>query len=1370
MLHAILPVKVTQKGSGKSVMTYAFYDNGSGGCFATESIRRQLGVHGVTVMLQLATMHGESQVESTILDNLIVTSLDDENPIELPRSYTRDEIPADHHQIPTPSIINQWTHLSEVAKKIPEFEPHLEIGLLIGSNCPSALEPLEVVPCQGDGPFALRLRHGWTVSGPLHIQTDRDKDQIIVNRITVREVETQKEIIAPTSLLRMLQMDFNDHTVSKAPDERGLSLKDRKFLSMVERETKVVDGHYQVPLPFRCNDVIVPNNKEQAIKRANWQKRKMLRDSKYRSDYVGFVNGIIAKGYAQRVPDELLMPKPGKVWYLPHHGVYHPRKAEKIRIVFDCSAKFQGVSLNDCLMQGPDLTNSLVGVLTRFREDPVAFMGDVEAMFYQVTVPPDQYDFLRFLWWPDGNLETELQEYRMVVHLFGAASSPSVANFALKQTARDNEEQYGTLVADILRKNFYVDNCLRSVSSEAKAVELIEGLRQSCKKGGFRLTKFTSNRRAVLESIPEDERSKEVKSITLDCDNLPVERALGIQWCVQSDSFGFRIVVNSKPFTRRGVLSTVSSIFDPLGFIAPFTLLAKKLLQDLCRSEDLEWDDDIPEDYCTKWLRWCAELPMLEQFHIDRCHKPPDFGPVVSRQLHLFSDASTMGYGCVAYLRLRDDADRIHCSFLMGKARLTPAKAVTVPRLELTAATVSVRVGQMLYEELEVKPETIIYHTDSTTVLRYIGNERKRFQIFVANRVQLIRDYTSPMQWKYVDTSSNPADDASRGLSAAGLLQQQRWINGPQFLWKLETEWPQQPFPVGEVPDDDPEVRKVVSASTMVKEDSAASVNKLIEYHSSWYRLKLSVASFLRIKTVLRKRKETRRLANPETNPNHGQASLSVRTSGAETKGVDDCCMPLTIQEFEEAEIAILRFVQSQSFSKEFEALRQVSDKDDGDQRGRAKQKKMVLKKASSLTRLDPFVLEGLIRVGGRLGRADDLSQEMKHPVILPRKSHVSNLIIKHLHERLAHTGRGHTLAKLREKYWVTGANAAVRHMIANCVTCCRNRAPVTEQKMADLPKDRVTPAPPFTYTGVDYFGPYMIKEGRKELKRYGCLFTCLASRAVHIETANSLETDSFIQALRRFIARRGPIREIWSDNGTNFVGAKAELQQAVDEMDNEQIRSRLHQEGTDWIFNPPSGSHMGGIWERQIRTTRKVLTVLLREHGSRLDDESFRTLLCEVEAIINSRPLTFASSDPDDLDPLSPSNLLTMKTSVVLPPAGVFQRADVYMRRRWWRVQYLANLFWTRWKREYLPTLQERSKWNSPKRNLAVGDVVLLKDDSCPRSVWPMGRVIRTESDKNGLVRTVHLKTQTSELRRPVDKVVLLLAKEEQSCPENEQ
>ena len=270
---------------------------------------------------------------------------------------------------------------------------------------------------------------------------------------------------------------------------------------------------------------------------------------------------------------------------------------------------------------------------------------------------------------------------------------------------------------------------------------------------------------------------------------------------------------------------------------------------------------------------------------------------------------------------------------------------------------------------------------------------------------------------------------------------------------------------------------------------------------------------------------------------------------------------------------------------------------------------------------------------------------------------------------------------------------------------------------MADLPEDRLTPAPPFTYVGVDYFGPYVTKEGRKERKRYGALFTCLVSRAVHIEVAHTLDTDSFLHALHRFIA------------------------------------SPLH---------PPAASHMGGVWERQIRTTRRILDTLLREHGSRLDDESLQTLMCEVESIINSRPLTVISSDVKDPYPLSPNQILTMKTSIVLPPPGKFQRNDVYMRRRWRRVQYLCNLFWSRWKREYLPTLQERAKWNKVKRNLKVDDVVLVRDENAPRNVWPMGVVTRVEPDSKGLVRSVLLRTHTTELHRPVNKLILMLTAEE--------
>ena len=314
---------------------------------------------------------------------------------------------------------------------------------------------------------------------------------------------------------------------------------------------------------------------------------------------------------------------------------------------------------------------------------------------------------------------------------------------------------------------------------------------------------------------------------------------------------------------------------------------------------------------------------------------------------------------------------------------------------------------------------------------------------------------------------------------------------------------------------------------------------------------------------------------------------------------------------------------------------------------------------------------------------------------------------------------------------------------------------------MSDLPASRLEPAPPFSYTGVDLFGPYVIKEGRKEMKRYGVLYTCLASRAIHIETVNSLETDSFINSLQRFISRRGPVKEMRSDNGTNFIGANRELTEALVELDHERIQGQLQYQDINWVFNPPTASHMGGSWERQIRSVRKVLSSLMHDHGTRLNDECLRTLLCQAEAIINSRPLTCISDDVDDLTPLSPNQILNLKPTVLQLP-GNFQREDLYARRCCRRVQYLSDLFWTRWKKEYIVNLQHRQKWTQPQRNIHIGDIVMIQDDSVPRFKWPMGRVIEVEKDSAGLVRAVILKTQSNEKRRPIHKVVLLLPTED--------
>jgi hypothetical protein len=373
----------------------------------------------------------------------------------------------------------------------------------------------------------------------------------------------------------------------------------------------------------------------------------------------------------------------------------------------------------------------------------------------------------------------------------------------------------------------------------------------------------------------------------------------------------------------------------------------------------------------------------------------------------------------------------------------------------------------------------------------------------------------------------------------------------------------------------------------------------------------------------------------------------------------------LTVEDLKLAETLIIKTAQSEAFGQEIDKLTGMKTKGPNTRRNHQ------LKKASPLYKLDPFVDDnGILRVGGRLRRAN-LSDDHKFPIILPKNNYVSKLIVREIHVSVKHQGRGITLNEIRSNgYWIIQGTAAVSKCIADCTVCRKLRGTTQVQKMADLPIDRVDPSPPFTYAAVDYFGPWIIKEKRKELKRYGVLFTCLTSRAVHLEISNSLSTDSFINALRRFVCRRGQARQLRSDQGTNFVGAKAELKGALSELDHEKIGSEMLKNHCDWIvfkMNVPSASHMGGSWERQIRTVRNVLSTMLDTNGAQLDDESLRTFFCEAEAIVNSRPLTVDSiNDPDSLNPLTPNHLLTMKSKVVFPPPGVFQSVDQYCRKRW--------------------------------------------------------------------------------------------------------
>ena len=415
-------------------------------------------------------------------------------------------------------------------------------------------------------------------------------------------------------------------------------------------------------------------------------------------------------------------------------------------------------------------------------------------------------------------------------------------------------------------------------------------------------------------------------------------------------------------------------------------------------------------------------------------------------------------------------------------------------------------------------------------------------------------------------------------------------------------------------------------------------------------------------------------------------------------------------------------------------------------------------RRAPAIQRLNPGLRDGTLRVIGRLQNAP-VSFDLKTPIILP-KGHLSNLIIREYHLRGYHSGASHTWSLIRERFWLIGGMSAVKRLVHKCITCRKRSAPANTQFMADLPKERITPCKaPFKNVGIDNFGPFLVKQNRSTPKRWALIVCCMASRAVHMEIVHSLDASSCINALRRCMARRGRIKSVFCDNGTNFTSANKILRKELSIWNSSEMGKFYRQEDIEFHFNPPAASHFGGFYERLIKSARRVLANLL--HEQIVSDEVLATIFCEVENQLNSRPLTPILIDPESESPLTPNHLLLFKPQSNLPP-GLFDKKDCYNKRRWRQVQFIADQFWSRWTKEYLVNLQTRQKWFDRKQNLKQDDLVLIVDNTQPRGKWMTGRVIETISDKHGAVRQVILHTSRGQVRRAVNKLCLLISSSE--------
>ncbi|XP_076246401.1 uncharacterized protein LOC143186603 [Calliopsis andreniformis] len=1074
-----------------------------------------------------------------------------------------------------------------------------------------------------------------------------------------------------------------------------------RALRLLDETSRRVGKSWEAGLLW--NEKCAPNvnGKIVAQKRLISLERKLDREPEYASLYHAEMERFIENGYAVKVNDQVTTSRP---WYLPHFGVRSSTKPGKVRLVFDAAAKTTGVSLNGQLESGPDLLQSLPGILLRFRLHECAFKADIKDMFLRIKIREEDRGAQRFLW-RGKNRQGSPETYEMTRLIFGAKSSPCTAIYVKNKNARENAGLYPDAVKSIINDS-YMDDYLASRRTSEEAKRLIRDAIRINSEADFEMHDWASNVVGLVSSIPEIPRPGNEKGMRL-CDR-GGERVLGLIWDTQNDKLEFnvgmaripkKILMGTIKPTKREFLRIIMSVYDPLGFLSPFTLNAKILMQEVWRS-GIGWDHQLRDDEQIGWLSWLKGLMNIKNCRVPRCYVPAGFH-YGDTQIHVFCDASLKGYAAVAYLRVATESGT-RVALVMAKTRVAPLKPLSVPRLELQAALLGARLAKTVTEELKMDVNRRYLWSDSITVIRWIKSEPRIRQVFVAHRLGEIGELTLSSEWRWVPSRLNPADDATRWSSEA-LDPAGRWFVGPEFLQLAESNWPTD--------------RPIDEAEKIAIDGMELRKAQVYVIHSAEYEIPL-VAKFLGWPGLL-------------------VVARRVRAAFNRWKGKAQA--QITVETVSEAENYWYRVIQSDVFADELKAL----------MTGKS------VNKGSRIVALKPFLdAIGILRASGRVIKLAD-EEFCNQPIILDAKHAATRLLIQNYHRRYYHGSNNTVVNEMRQKYYIIGLRRVLRSLISKCIICRLRRAKPQNPTMSALPAGRVALGQrPFRHCGVDYFGPMLVKIGRRREKRWGVLFTCLTTRAIHLELANSLSASSAIMALQRFAARRGTPLVVYSDNGTNFKRASKELRDATKAIDTEALVDHALSKQIKWVFNPPDAPHMGGAWERLIRSVKVALNATLRNQVP--SEEVLSTLLVEIEHSVNSRPLTDVSLDPRDEEALTPNHFLIGASSGEIKIKKYDLQATC-LRKQWQIAQSFANAYWRRWLREYLPGLIPRAKWHETENSLEKGDLVRIVDLQAPRNLWKTGTVTEVFPGADGVVRIAKVRTSAGVFTRPARKLIRL-------------
>ena len=1199
------------------------------------------------------------------------------------------------HPLADRSLLDEWSRA--------------EATILIGQdylNSVMLLQPPEPVYGELRG---FRTVFGWAIGGSV-------KNTSVQATVTAIQVACcGATLSSPAKALQEL-WKLDAIGIHEGAQISMLSMEDEDALRQY-REGLSHDGQrYVVSFPKRASIANLSNNFVVATDRLEKKVRQLERTPEKYQRYHQEIMKFVDDGFAVEIND---FPAGGpsqvdKSYYMPHHAVVTGNKPnEKWRIVFDCSAKKKGKSsLNDCLMPGPNLNPDLVTLLLNFRLSPVAVSTDITKAYMRIAVNSKDQRYFRFLWKAPG--ASQIKGFQMQRVTWGAASS----GFLLAATLRTHFERTGRASELRFGDYLYADDFLRSFPSPREAIDYIGELRQTLQKADMNLAKWKTNSREVAAYLIETG----VEPSSLDLQLSGTFKVLGITWNPREDTLVFNLTtlharVQEESFTtKRSVLSLVASVYDPLGFLLPFTLRGKLLIQRLW-TESLTWDEPISSDIRREVSLWANELKDLANVQVRRRYSEGK-GQPVAHMLHVFGDASPAAYACAAYVEYRYETGDPEVSLVMCRSRISPKDATTLPRLELLAALIATRLKDFLLERLDIKFDSVSLYTDSMITYHWVTAASPAiYKTYVANRVAEIQQRSSVDAWFFVPGEHNVSDLATRGISAKALISAAHWWSGPVWLRLPLSDRPVSRPRLQDIKLDTGEAEMRATSAPIV----AARPLLDLERFNSAARAARVLALVLRFRYVA--------LKSP---------------------------VPDRKELVERAENYLVRLAQSKDFAVE---IRAVSA---GER----------VPSSSKLAAFELFLEDGLLRARTRLTQGPHFTYAEKNPLIIAGESRFAALLIHDAHRANAHFGVSTVMNMLRRRFWITRGRQVIKNLLRKCAICRKRRAAAAGQIEAPLPDHRLNLTAAFATAGLDFCGPFYAKirdggpdetKAKKKrpcyraLKMYVALFSDASIRAIHLEVVPSQNTAQVHLALRRFLSVYPACTKIVSDNARSFVKAATDIKRLFNSRQGREVREVLAKRDLEWEFICPRAPWRGGFYERMVGTVKSALIKTLGR--SFVGYEEFRTIVAELTAVVNDRPITAAPTDINEPCALTPAQFLrggpqpsplaaTLLTDR-LGPDGAPPEDELRERFRQ-RTTYFKHLA-ARWKRDYILQLRSANQTRGRlARPIAVGDVCLLRDDAKPRIQWELVRVVKAHPGRDGRVRTYTVRfSNRTESRR---------------------